>query len=1321
MSFFHLNLAVLFHWCCKMDKNVMEDGNHTSDVTPVAKSCIALIESQPSELDNVGDIQKTDKCGHFSIRGYVAEVRRKDRKICWPFPTVGNCNKLEEQMLPPLHVPEFRWWCCQNCLRKTDAKDAPMGTMVLPNCCNIAKTTTSSGFTFTSSCGDAQKLHSCFQQSSEINIVDGRKSSSDVSLHVNNAEHCPTLFVNCKEKGAEVEHPGTKDIHRLNDGIPEENMNLASCKSTYSLKKDDTCLEGVNFTGGGTFSTSFQVGKKECDLSSNETAIASLPNSHEKSSLEIVRFESKGHELVNSSSEIFHNESVTVKSKGDELINSSKENFHTEKPEFSRTNLAKINGAHKDVVTSSLISKVDKEASNAVICQTKKLHSLVSIDNSSESDENLAGKQAQDQYHASQHGNSGDTSHGSKPRKLHLLTDIIRREMLAASNNLHYTERDATTGCMKTGGAQSKATLDAPSGMCVYTVTNNQMAFQGNDKKVVLGKRKKHKLPRDRDEGSCEMDRQRGTTESIEILKEDSQIKDMDTTVANGELAGDASVLVGFHRGSKVLLGKNRNGKKQILGKEEKEMPQVEDSFSSLAPCCKVISKEVEIRKDAKINCMASGHVSIKSLQDGVAGKDLNLDAQSCVAAQQRGQNLVLDKKKNRVPQVEDEKSLIMPWQDGMQHKDLIMKKYVDRKRKGAPSDGLQSFQVPGTGRGIRRGLKHHMQSHGKGTLNKKQKDLLQIKCRGTVPGESGSSSLIFQPKDSFNACNYENATNVEDPSKLSMDQCDQVANKMSECVASDDIPMEIVELMARNQYERRLYYAKDATENTHCLSETTEKVINSGLTDSTEARGNEMLRSLHVKKMAKDGICSGPIEGLTKRKSDACSSCFDGKYNSINFSTSQLEQGQSSSGFKAFSKHQGKVPSQVQFPVIGSRRSCGAENCSWDGDMAGQRCFSSPAQSLGAYQTSQEILEQSSFMESQSVWSSSPNRMPFESNIPQKLVTGVSNSNRLSQSPNPLPKGYLNWEMNEGAHPDYLFACTDKGNEYHPKMRGPLDLYANETLSAMFLLRLMHAGVCSSSPLNMNDNPERFPKDRPFPHDKIINELPGPEASLSKTNRALVDLPSCDYHGESHLLGNSHEHFPPVSIAKAVDSSVPKDVNFQRTNGLKGGFLAKTLPCSLKHQEREGKKRSYSPARTRGPKLQMSTSRESHASENCEYTVHKLKKGCLHLQPSNSTKFPKKSQTEKGSTKRVQLKVGGRDETASPVERISGIGSCTLNRNPADFTVPEYGNVYMIGAADLKYKKKIPSRERGGLINIDGHKRQKKMKLTTIKENGQI
>ncbi|XP_042499343.1 uncharacterized protein LOC122077460 [Macadamia integrifolia] len=1327
-----------------MEENVVvgEGDCKTSDLTPAAKFGVPLIESRPSHVDNAAENYKADECRHFSIRGYVAEVRRKDPKICWPFPTVGDLNKLEEQMLPPLHVPKFRWWKCQNCLRKTDAKDTPIETGVVKNCCNRVcktKTSTSPGIPSTLSCGDAQKLHSGFQESSEVNIVDARKSSLEVSLQVNNDKNWPALFGNKKEKGAEVVDTITEDPHKLTDTVARENMNLEICRST-SPKKVDTCHAGVNFIKGSTFSPDFPIGKKGCDISSSGTAI-NIPS------------KLKGYDLVTSSNEISYKETEALKSKSDDLINSSKEIFHKEMPVFSRNNLSHVNEGHRDGVTSSVISEVDKEALNAVMGQTRKIRYLVSVDSSSE-DENLAEEDVQDQHHTSWLGNSGDTSHGSKPRKLRSLTDIIRREMLATSNELDYTERDTKTDHMKAEGSQSKATPEASPGTSLYPITNNQAAFQGTDKEGMLGKKKKCKLPRDQDQGSSRMSWQRGATENIKIFKEDSAIKSMDAINANGELTGNASFLTNLHFASKKFLGKHRNDKKLILDREKKEMSPVEDSSSSLANHQDGLSDQLEIRKDAEIKCVGSEHIPIKFFKDSVARTDQSPGSQIYVAAQQKGKNISLGKKKNKLPhQVEGEKSSIMPWQEGMSHKDLIIKRYQDRKHKVAPSDSLNSVRVPFTGKGVHGGLKHHMQTHKKATLNKIQKKLPQeIECRVTIVGsESVSSPLACQPKDSSNACNYENSVDVKEPSKLSLDQCDQVGNKMCEREASDDIPMEIVELMARNQYERHLDYAKDATENRYCLSETTEKDKDTGLMDCTEALRNEMLRFPHersnlqtsLSRNAKNGIGSDPSGGPTKQKSDVCLPTVDGEYYSINSSGSQLKQAQvSTNGFKGFPERQGNLPGQVPYPVIGSRRSCGTENCDWDRDMEGHRVLGSSVQSLGAYHTSQPILQQSSIVESQSVWSTVPYRIPFESNCPQKFVTGVSISNRLPHSPDPLPKGNVNcdhtqkplnlkatflqkkkgsseMETDKGAYSEYLFAGPDEENVYHPKLRGSLDLYNDETLSAMHLLRLMHAGVCSSTPVNMSNNRERFLKDTQFAHDLIINKSSGPEASVSKTNRDFVNLSSCDYHSRSHHLGKSCEHFPPVSIPKSVDSLVQKDVSFERANVFTNGLLGKAFPGALNYQERGDEKISYSPARTRGPKFHTFASRNGCTSENQEYMIHNPQKGFLLLPASDSRQFPEQPQTAGGSTKHVELKVNRKDETVSPVETISGFQICTLNRNPADFTVPSAANGYMIGAEDLK-RKLTPSMGRRGPIDIDLNKRPKKMKRTVI-EHRQI
>lgn len=56
------------------------------------------------------------------FRGYVSDVRKRNKKICWPFPEFQNPIDLDykhENVLPPLAVADFKWWNCKRCLRKT--------------------------------------------------------------------------------------------------------------------------------------------------------------------------------------------------------------------------------------------------------------------------------------------------------------------------------------------------------------------------------------------------------------------------------------------------------------------------------------------------------------------------------------------------------------------------------------------------------------------------------------------------------------------------------------------------------------------------------------------------------------------------------------------------------------------------------------------------------------------------------------------------------------------------------------------------------------------------------------------------------------------------------------------------------------------------------------------------------------------------------------------------------------------------------------------------------------------------------------------------
>ncbi|XP_042001195.1 uncharacterized protein LOC121750684 isoform X1 [Salvia splendens] len=54
--------------------------------------------------------------------GFVADMRKKDLKTCYPFAPQGNDVDPVNYQLPPLSVPEFRWWQCSSCVPNAETK-----------------------------------------------------------------------------------------------------------------------------------------------------------------------------------------------------------------------------------------------------------------------------------------------------------------------------------------------------------------------------------------------------------------------------------------------------------------------------------------------------------------------------------------------------------------------------------------------------------------------------------------------------------------------------------------------------------------------------------------------------------------------------------------------------------------------------------------------------------------------------------------------------------------------------------------------------------------------------------------------------------------------------------------------------------------------------------------------------------------------------------------------------------------------------------------------------------------------------------------------
>ncbi|KAF8388962.1 hypothetical protein HHK36_025646 [Tetracentron sinense] len=1323
-----------------MERSVTIEGHcETSESTLVSKSRRSVIDSRPIELVGASEMKEAGKCGHFSIRGYVAEIRRKDRRICWPFSSFGNHNESEEQtdMLPPLHVSESRWWGCQNCLRKTGATGAATEAGVVSNCCSTgfkSNITGSHGNISMSSHGDALMLLSGFKRASE-KIIGGRKADATIPVVVNGDEYC-SLCCDKKEKEVEVVQTIRKDIRTSGDceHSTEGNVNRAIPRPTCHATKVNLRLTGERVTkdkGHTSKLHSLEFDESDYGLSDNDENLV-------------------GHNLHGQLHATHHGNS------GGSL--------HQRKIQKVRL--------LTDIVSSEVLGVSRKVCSsngnpNADHIKIEVTHSK-----------------------ATPNASAGKVLH-AVPKSLVLVQENIRKGILAkkkkrkiprdedwgpsqmswpksTSEKGSIFKEDAETSYIETAITNSESAEDAPAGIGLSTAVKNLLVKHRFDRKLILDKKKNKKL-RVEDGRSSLTPWQEGVPREVQVIKGDVEIKRTGVeTVASKSAQGAFMGKRGPFLESYVAA--QRNEGKSILCKKKSKMPQVEDGWDSLTPWQKGMSREdqiipfkstpdalsergmhngLEIKKaahrkavaskkrictlqvkgggsspmsqDVVIKCTGTETVPFKPAQDAFVGKRLDPFLKSFVAAQRNDRKSVLCKKKGKMPHVEDGQASIMPWQEGMFTEEIARVPI-----KSAPD----AYAV----RGVHRGLESKKASNRKAFVSKKQNNMARVESLG---------SFLMQQKDFSGSCNYEKTIGVERHSEVIKNQCDQRADKVCEQAALDDIPMEIVELMAKNQYERRLLDAEDSAKNTSCLSETAKNMKNADIMDFTELLGNARLlqeKKTHMQKpqfsnAESDIPSTGKGLGLTEQKSVGYPP-VNRKYKSIPFNIGHPEESNASMGYPAFSLCLEKLSSGGGH-VTGSRRNCDTRNHSCNGDMMGHQCSLNCLQSLEEYHTCQTVSQQISCKEAHHVWSLMiPNHMDFGINSPQKFVTDSSNLEMLPQCSESLSKGNLegvhgpkslnpnvaNLQKQNGnfdvetfkrTNGGYPFACTQKGNECHPKLTGSLDLYTNETISAMHLLKLMDARMSSNTPVIVDEN-QKFPKQPSFLHNHHCKDFPVLEVGVSKASEASTP-PQSDYFRKNQCLGNSCEYSPPVPTVDIFASSFQKDGN-RRASGLTGQILAKMMPHSFKSRK-EKTKCSYSSTQTRGLRSHSSVSRSGSSGKNHESVpIHDLKKGFLFA--SDSMAFPLQYHSVEDLTTHGGFEVNKKDGTVWHGKSSCRTEICTVNRNPAEFTLPEAGNVYMIRGEDLKYRKMIPSWERPDLNNMDGHKRQKMMKLTAIQEH---
>ncbi|RWV91817.1 hypothetical protein GW17_00045859 [Ensete ventricosum] len=128
--------------------------------------------------------RRTDQ---LSIRGYVAGVRKRDAKTCWPlFMPHNESSDIDANMLPPLHVSKFKRWSCLNCITTIRTSADVTGPADLTSVLHEEIKTKSSSFL-----SNANSKRLCCDSKQSENRIHGERLLSDSSISISHGEQSP--------------------------------------------------------------------------------------------------------------------------------------------------------------------------------------------------------------------------------------------------------------------------------------------------------------------------------------------------------------------------------------------------------------------------------------------------------------------------------------------------------------------------------------------------------------------------------------------------------------------------------------------------------------------------------------------------------------------------------------------------------------------------------------------------------------------------------------------------------------------------------------------------------------------------------------------------------------------------------------------------------------------------------------------------------------------------------------------------------------------------------------------------------------------------
>ncbi|KAL4034000.1 hypothetical protein IC575_007119 [Cucumis melo] len=561
---------------------------------------------------------------------------------------------------------------------------------------------------------------------------------------------------------------------------------------------------------------------------------------------------------------------------------------------------------------------------------------------------------------------------------------------------------------------------------------------------------------------------------------------------------------------------------------------------------------------------------------------------------------------------------------------------------------------------------------------------------------QTDNSRSQLQNKDLHTRGNGKRTIEAQEPLTLKKRQINQRTDQPSDRGTSDDIPMEIVELMAKNQYERRL---PDAENNYKHVSETGKfsRAVQANNYGYVYRNGRELLQKPeNLKQNAQErnggngSICAREVvEARTQTSANYFSNIGESQFGMNHLQQNHMLRCNGST-------HSFEEPSTgMQYSSIGSKRKIRSEIRKCNGTTVESGPYNSKVQYSEGFIDHLPVSEQN--IEAAYIWST-----PL---IPDHLSNGYQNfpahstDSRKISSPRSFQMGNTNAQNHRNHHPTNLerhgrqksteaysqrfaessFCRHPNVVELHHNPVGSLELYSNEAISALHLLSLMDARMQSNAPTTAGEK-HKPSKKPPVPRPQKAEEFSATDICFNKTIQDISQFSSA-FHDEL--------------CSSPTDASTS---TFQHSRGFGSGT---NFSSQVVFRSQNGAKMKCSDSSSGSKDQKLSKSRFISGDDRT-FPVNGIEKGLVNA--SNSEAFALAHHMKRNSE---ECKLVAPTQTLQNEKSTSETEICRVNKNPADFSLPEAGNIYMIGAEEFNFGRTFLPKNRSGSICFNNRYKQ--------------